>query len=573
MLLEGWDLLRKLITEADDSTLSPLNRVALVNALYTKCSQFEEATNLSGGIEVEVLKEGSSTVVSGDILKLHVNLKNRNNEINKNITLTKMYLYSLGEMGFGLGFTLLPETTMYQEYGPIARRNGKSGNEKVFDEYGFQYSKVSGEIILSEEVTQSLSTRPYWHRDDPERENLFKIDKRPDGCQICGPVFDTKSLPPYMWSGTIEYKVNFNSKTEKGKIHFVVEANDAKRTPLAIVPAYSLLMEHGSEVIPRGQAKPFAANVNVHKVSDGPSDSKVTLTLPKGWKVEPAVASVHFDAAGEKKVHFDVTPLASTEQVTEIRAELTDNKGKKYSEGFSVVTRDDLSTFYYYQPSVQKVHVVDVALPAKLKLGYIMGAGDDIFSALQQLGLDATLITPEELASGDLSKYGTIVLGIRAYDTRDDVRKNNPRLLKYVEDGGTLVVQNNFSVNDFNNGKYTPFPMTLSNQRVSVEEAPVDVLAPQDPIFQYPNAITAKDFDGWIQERGVNFMTQWDDHFQPLLASGDPGEAKLKGGLLRARYGKGTYIYTGYAFFRQIPAGVSGAIRLYVNLLSAGHGN
>jgi hypothetical protein len=144
-------------------------------------------------------------------------------------------------------------------------------------------------------------------------------------------------------------------------------------------------------------------------------------------------------------------------------------------------------------------------------------------------------------------------------------------LLKFVEDGGTLVVQNNQQVNDFNKGSFTPFPTTLSSQRVSVEESPVDVLAPQDAIFNSPNKITAKDFDGWIQERGVNFMSKWDDHFEPLLACSDPGEDKLKGGLLRAHYGKGTYIYTGYAFFRQIPAGVPGAIRLYINLLSAGH--
>jgi hypothetical protein len=163
------------------------------------------------------------------------------------------------------------------------------------------------------------------------------------------------------------------------------------------------------------------------------------------------------------------------------------------------------------------------------------------------------------------------VLGIRAYDTQDAVKKNNQRLLDFVSSGGTLIVQNNFSVNDFNNGKYTPYPATLSNQRVSVEEAPVTVLSPEDPIFHYPNNITAKDFDGWVQERGVNFMTAWDDHFQPLLASGDPGEQPLKGGMLRAKYGKGTYIYTGYAFFRQLPYGVPGAVRLYVNLLSAGH--
>ena len=133
------------------------------------------------------------------------------------------------------------------------------------------------------------------------------------------------------------------------------------------------------------------------------------------------------------------------------------------------------------------------------------------------------------------------------------------------------MVQYNAGMGDFNAGKFTPYPAELSRARVSVEEAPVEILAPDDSVFHYPNTITAHDFDGWVQERGLYFMNKWDDHFTPLLACHDPGEDAQKGGLLRAQYGKGTYIYTGYAFFRQLPAGVPGAVRLYVNLLSAGH--
>jgi hypothetical protein len=130
------------------------------------------------------------------------------------------------------------------------------------------------------------------------------------------------------------------------------------------------------------------------------------------------------------------------------------------------------------------------------------------------------------------------------------------------------VVQYNAGVVDFNAGKFTPYPAELSRARVSVEEAPVEILAPEDSVFHDPNTIAARDFDGWVQERGLYFMDKWDEHFTPLLSCHDPGEEAQKGGLLRARYGKGTYIYTGYAFFRQLPAGVPGAVRLYVNLLS-----
>jgi hypothetical protein len=217
------------------------------------------------------------------------------------------------------------------------------------------------------------------------------------------------------------------------------------------------------------------------------------------------------------------------------------------------------------------VSIVDVRAPHDLKVGYIMGAGDDIPTVLKQVGMDVTMISPEKLASEDLSQYGTIVLGIRAYDTQKDVVTNNKKLLDFVSAGGTLVVQYNTGVGDFNSGKFTPYPAKLSHERVSVEEAPVEILAPEDSVFHYPNTITAHDFDGWVQERGLYFMSEWDEHFKPLLSCHDPGEDAQKGGLLRAQYGKGTYIYTGYSFFRELPAGVPGAVRLYVNLLSAGH--
>ncbi len=196
-----------------------------------------------------------------------------------------------------------------------------------------------------------------------------------------------------------------------------------------------------------------------------------------------------------------------------------------------------------------------------------MGAGDEIPTVLEQIGMDVTLIPAEKLGAENLSRYQTIVLGIRAYDTQKDVIANNKRLLDFVQAGGRLVVQYNASTGDFNSGKFTPYPATLSRARVSVEEAPIVILDPANPIFHSPNEITQKDFEGWVQERGLYFMSQWDSNFTPLLESHDPGEGEQKGGLLIAHYGKGTYIYTGYAFFRQLPAGVPGAVRLFVNLV------
>jgi hypothetical protein len=253
-----------------------------------------------------------------------------------------------------------------------------------------------------------------------------------------------------------------------------------------------------------------------------------------------------------------------------VQAALNAN-GRDFRDAYSLVTRPDIGGFFYFHPALQRASVVDVKIPQNLKIGYIMGAGDDIPVVLRQLGLDITVLSADDLEHGDLSRFGTIVLGIRAYDTREDVKKNNQRLLDYVKNGGTLLVQYNTSPEDFNGGKFTPYPAQLSHLRVTKEAAPVTVLDPQSPVFHYPNQITEHDFDGWVQERGLYFMDTWDPHYTALLAANDPGEQPLKGGLLLAQYGKGYYIYAGYAFFRQLPFGVPGAIRLYVNLLSVGH--
>jgi len=352
---------------------------------------------------------------------------------------------------------------------------------------------------------------------------------------------------------------------------FVDEVGKASARPVAVVPAFSVALEPGTQVISTHNGASTSVTVGVTSNLSREVRGVLRLELPEGWRSEPAQSEVQFIRRGQKRdSEFKVFPAGLQEGRAKIRAVL-EADGEKFSEGYSLVTREDLGSFYYYQPAVQRVSIVDVQVPHALKIGYIMGAGDDIPTVLKQVGMDLTLIPAEKLSSEGLSGYGTIVLGIRAYDTQKDVVANNKKLLDFVAAGGTLIVQYNTGVGDFNNGHFTPFTAELSRARVSVEEAPVDILAPEDGVFHYPNEITARDFDGWVQERGLYFMDKWDEHFKPLLSCHDPGEDAQNGGLLQAQYGKGTYIYTGYAFFRQLPAGVPGAVRLYVNLLSAGH--
>jgi hypothetical protein len=338
--------------------------------------------------------------------------------------------------------------------------------------------------------------------------------------------------------------------------------NETQR-PLAVAPAFSIEVQPSSAVI---SSSLRGSTIVKSSARDQGSDSdvQVSLKIPSGWRSEPKQQQIQIVKNQPKEASFDVFPSELKEGGTDIRAELK-GADRNYDEAYSVVTRDDLGTSYYYQPAMQRVSVVDVKVPKDLKIGYIMGAGDEIPPVLQEIGMDVTLIPAEKLATEQLSKYRTIVLGIRAYDTQKDVIANNKRLLEFVEAGGRLVVQYNASASDFNSGKFTPYPLTLSRARVSVEEAPVKILDPASRIFHSPNEITQQDFEGWVQERGLYFASQWDPKLTPLLESHDPGEGEQKGGLLVAQFGKGTYIYTGYAFFRQLPAGVPGAVRLFVN--------
>jgi hypothetical protein len=324
-------------------------------------------------------------------------------------------------------------------------------------------------------------------------------------------------------------------------------------------------------VAPVKTARASQIGVSVRSNVQNAVHAKLRLETPPGWKVEPAEIAVELDHDGDlNNYSFSVTPQNLQEGTYKVTARAEYN-GKQYAEGFKIITRPDLDSYPAYRTATENVAAVDVKLPPNLHVGYIMGAGDEIPSVLQSVGLNTTVITPQELATGELGRYGTIVVGIRAYDTRTDIREHNRRLLDYVSRGGTLIVQYNQSVGLFNEGHYTPYPATAANLRVSVEEQPVEILAPAEQIFNWPNKISAKDFDGWVQERGLYFMSQWDAQFKPLLASNDPGESPQKGGLLLAQYGKGIYIYSAYGFSRQLPAGVPGAIRLFVNLVSAGH--
>jgi hypothetical protein len=282
--------------------------------------------------------------------------------------------------------------------------------------------------------------------------------------------------------------------------------------------------------------------------------------------VTPATQSLKFTRQGEKaSAQFKVTApaIAGDFKVRAIARVGT----QEFQSGYTVVAYPHIESHYLYSPSESTVEVFDVKTGISV-LGYVEGVGDTVPDALRQLGINVTMLGPQDLASGDLSKYPTIVLGVRAYSAREDLRTYNKRLLDYVSNGGNLVVQYNRS-EDVGNLQFGPYPFTINNNdRVTKEEATVKVLQPSHPLFNLPNKITQEDFAGWVQERGTYFMRTWDPKYTPLLESGDPGEMPLQGGLVTVKYGKGTYTYAAYVFFRELPAGIKGAYRLFANLVS-----
>ncbi len=294
-------------------------------------------------------------------------------------------------------------------------------------------------------------------------------------------------------------------------------------------------------------------------------EGEIKLHLEPGWKSEPAARPFRIGRRGEAlELTFQVTPPAA-EATAKLRATATVG-GTAISSGMDVILYPHIPPQTVFPPAEAKLVRTDVQVTAK-RVGYIMGAGDQMPEALRQLGCEVTLLGQSDVEQGNFSRFDAIVTGVRAYNTRADLRANLPRLLDYVKNGGTYLVQ--YNVMEPGLPPMGPYPFDLSRDRTSMEEMPVTPTDPASPLLQSPNRITARDFDNWVQERGLYFASKWDPRYTTLFESHDPGEGSHPGGTLVARYGKGIYIYSSYSWFRQLPAGVPGGYRIFANLLSA----
>lgn len=328
---------------------------------------------------------------------------------------------------------------------------------------------------------------------------------------------------------------------------------------LEIVPRVALNLPENVFVFPR----PGARTVHVEAAPNVESAAgEARVMAPQEWTVEPRRAAFKADAGEHQALGFSVTPPAAEGTAT-LRA-ATDG----ITAGMRVIAYPHIPPQTVFTPAEAKLVRVDARVNAR-RVGYVMGAGDEVPAALRQLGCEVRLLGQSDLEQRDLAEFDAIVTGVRAYNVRADLRANQPRLLEYVKNGGTLVVQYNVMDSSLAGVKLGPYPMTIGRERVTVEEAPVRFPNPGHALLSSPNRISARDFEGWVQERGLYFATKWDPRYESVLEMSDPGEKPLGGGQLWASYGKGVYVFTALSWFRQLPAGVPGAYRLFGNLLSA----
>jgi LmbE family N-acetylglucosaminyl deacetylase len=334
--------------------------------------------------------------------------------------------------------------------------------------------------------------------------------------------------------------------------------------PLIVGPAISLSIAPQLGIVPLG-AKAFDLSVTVQSNVKGPAKGTVKLELPESWKALEQQFSTAKD--GEDQIlNFHVIPTHVEEKPYSITAVGT-YEGKEYREGYHTAGYPGLRPYNLYRASVYRATGVSVKLAPGLNIGYIIGAGDDVPQSLASLGIAVHFLSAADLANGNLSQFDAILLGVRAYAAREDLKIYNGRLLEYVKNGGVVIVQYNTQEYDHNYGPY-PYTMGSNPEEVTDEHSKMEILAPANPVFNWPNKITDKDFENWVEERGSKFLATWDAAYQPLLETHDPGQEPQKGGLLYAKYGKGAYIYNAYAFYRQLPQGVPGAYRLLANMLS-----
>jgi LmbE family N-acetylglucosaminyl deacetylase len=550
-LAKGLAQTNSLISDVAASKLSAEARYNMTHELVIKQQQFNLALQQSLGLtlmanttegggggparigpfgDLSTQTQTSQTVLPGDRVNVAVHVANQGSET---ATLSAVDVVSQA----GQGFTITSDKPATGELAPGVSRDQS--------------------FTVAVPRTAEL-TKPYFSRPNLEQSYYDMNDPR---------YLNQPSRPyPLLATATVTY--HDVAVTLSGVVQTVHRVNGEGPVlePLLIAPAISISVTPYAGVVPLSSAT-LELHVALHSSVKGPAKGTVRLDLPAGWKSSPEAADFATMREGEdQNLTFKVTPEHVQPKAYTITA-VAEYNGEKFTQGFETVGYPGLRPYPHYRPGTYKTTGVDVKTAPNLNIGYIMGTGDDVSTSLADIGIHPTMLSAGEIASADLSHYDAIILGIRAYAARPELKTFNNRLLDYAKNGGTVIVQYQTQEYDHN---YGPYPLTLSGdpEKVVEEDNKVSLLVPNDPVLNWPNKITTADFDNWVEERGHGFMRQWDSHYVALTEMHDAGQEPQKGGLLYARYGKGAYVYMSYAFFRQMPDGVPGSFRIMANLIS-----
>ncbi len=398
-------------------------------------------------------------------------------------------------------------------------------------------------------------TQPYWLREEAA-SGIFRVADQ----TLIGRPENPPTLP-------VEFVFEVGGQTLVVPDEAISNGDGGKARKLAVIPPVTLNTGTSVALFKPGMAKTIEVEVTAtHAAAAG----VLRLQAPTGWNVAPAQQAFNLSQAGEKaKASFTVTPTGTGSGNLVAVAEIG---GVQFSNQRQEIRYKHIPVQLLQPPARIKVAAFDFAIRSKT-VGYLPGAGDSTAASLQQLGYTVTTLTGADLTPEKLRGLDAVIVGVRAFNERNDLADHIAGLFAYVENGGNVIVQYN-RPNGLQTERLGPYPLSIAGNapqwRVTDETAPVTFLVPEHAALTTPNRIGPADFEGWVQERGAYFPSKWDEHYTPVLAMSDPGEAPLRSSLLVAQYGKGYFVYTGLAFFRQLPAGVPGAYRLFANLVSLG---
>jgi len=402
---------------------------------------------------------------------------------------------------------------------------------------------------LAEKITQ-----PYWLQ-TPHSQGTYNI---PDQLSVGNP--ENPDLPTADFEFIIEGKaIHFERRLV---YKYIDPVRGEVYQPLTITPPVTANIENKDYIF----NSTVAQTVQIKLKSFTKCSGSISIKPIDGWKIVPQQYAFTDKNKGDEWIaSFSISPTDNQPKIAVLEAVVNVN-GKSFSLGIQNIKYDHIPNITLFPPAQAKLIDVDLKIAGK-KIGYIPGAGDLVPDALKQVGYDVHQLTENEILNGDLSGYDAIITGVRAWNVNDRLAFEQPKLMDYVKNGGNLVVQYNNNAGIVSK-QIGPYPLRVVNQRVTDEGAKVTVLDQMNPVLNYPNKITQDDFNGWIQERGLYFVSDIDPKYKAVLQMNDPGEAPNNGSLVVGNYGEGRFIYTSLAFFRQLPAGVPGAYRLFINLLS-----